>query len=166
MSIWDKATAVYCTKFGSQNGNLGQGEKCAFFSLKPLFSVDPIRSEKVKGETHVFQKINLVALALAGSLAVHGQTIQPPYSSNYTLVSLGPVAIPTYYGSLTFQGAATLLITSAVEGSSVIYAMPVIRGISGHITGLEHRSRTHRPTRSMPGSNLVQAACSSPEAIT
>src|SRR5580700_3314467 len=78
----------------------------------------------------------LGALGLLFAVAADGQTVQPPYSSSYTLVSLGPVP-GLDYGALTFLDTSTLLYTSCNEGcgNSVIYSVPVTRGSNGHVTG-------------------------------
>ena len=81
----------------------------------------------------MFRKIPphvLGVLSILFAQAADGQTVQAPYSSNYTLVSLGPGL-----GALTFLNPSTLLITGG-EGSSTISAVPVTRGASGHITAL------------------------------
>src|ERR1035438_5543243 len=72
----------------------------------------------------------LGVLGLLFALAANAQTVQAPYSSNYTLVSLGPGL-----GALTFLNPSTLLITGG-EGSNTISAVPVTRGANGHVTAL------------------------------
>jgi hypothetical protein len=86
----------------------------------------------------VIRKTILAALALTSIPVVWCQSVQSPYSSNYALVSLGPVpSFGNYYGSLTFLNASALLLTDGVEGGSVpIYQLPVNRGPDGHITSL------------------------------
>ncbi|MGA3040102.1 MAG: Ig-like domain-containing protein [Bryobacteraceae bacterium] len=86
----------------------------------------------------MIRKTILAALALTSIPVVWCQSVQSPYSSNYALVSLGPVpSFGNYYGSLTFLNASALLLTDGVEGGSVpIYQLPVNRGPDGHITSL------------------------------
>ncbi len=81
----------------------------------------------------MFRKAGFAALALASIQAAWCQfAVQSPYSSNYTLVSLGTSANP---GALAFLNPSTLLTTLG-EGSNTIYSVPVTRGTNGHITGL------------------------------
>jgi hypothetical protein len=79
----------------------------------------------------------LISLALSVGGVLYGQTIQPPYSSSYTLVTLGNLpAVPGPYGGITFLNPSTLLLGSDSEGSGgAIYSIPVTRNSSGHITG-------------------------------
>ncbi len=84
----------------------------------------------------MLRKIALITLALAGIQAAWCQpTVQPPYSSNYTVVSLGGLPGSLLVGALAFRNPSTLLITEG-EGSSTIYAAPVTRAANGHVTGL------------------------------
>jgi hypothetical protein len=85
----------------------------------------------------MWKKLLLILLALSAGRAVRGQTIAPPYSSSYTLVTLGNLpAVPSPYGGLTFLNPSTLLLGGDSEGTNgAIYSIPVIRNSSGHITG-------------------------------
>ncbi|MGA3044768.1 MAG: Ig-like domain-containing protein, partial [Bryobacteraceae bacterium] len=83
-------------------------------------------------------RLLLVMLSVTAGVPICGQSIQPPYSSSYTLVWLGPISqfVPSY-GSLAFQNTATLLVTDPVENAdATIYKVPVSRGSDGHINGL------------------------------
>lgn len=79
----------------------------------------------------------LVVLALSAGGAIFGQSLQPPYSTSYTLVTLGTVpSVPADYGAIAFLNPSTLLLTGASEGTSAaIYALPIVRAANGHITG-------------------------------
>jgi hypothetical protein len=83
------------------------------------------------------KKLLLILLALSAVRAIRGQTIQAPYSSNYTLVTLGNLpAVPGPYGGLTFLNPSTLLLGGDSEDAGgAIYSIAVIRNSSGHITG-------------------------------
>lgn len=52
---------------------------------------------------------------LFGLVAADGQTIQPPYSSSYTLVSLGGCP-PAGYCALAFLNPSTLMIGAGENG--------------------------------------------------
>jgi hypothetical protein len=71
--------------------------------------------------------------------ACHAQTIDPFYAGSYSLTSLGSVpGVPTQYGGLTLKhdDYNVLLIGGAAnQAVGKIYAIGVVRGVGGHITG-------------------------------
>jgi hypothetical protein len=86
----------------------------------------------------MLRKVVVAALALAGIPAAWCQTIQPPYSSSYTLVTLGGVpGVPQTYAGITFVNYSTLLMGGQHAGSDSgnLYQFSVVRGTNGHITG-------------------------------
>lgn len=86
----------------------------------------------------MLRKVVVAALALAGIPAAWCQTIQPPYSSSYTLVTLGGVpGVPQVYAGITFLNYSTLLMGGDHAGSDTgnIYQFSAVRGTNGHISG-------------------------------
>jgi hypothetical protein len=88
----------------------------------------------------MLRNVVVSALVIAGTQATWCQpVIQAPYSSSYTLVSLGVVApaLPQY-GPTAFLNASTLLLAACIEGctNGIIYTLPVTRAANGHITVL------------------------------
>jgi hypothetical protein len=82
----------------------------------------------------MLNKLVLVALTFAGVPAAWCQpALQPPYSSSYTLVSLGPGG-QEGFGAITFLNPSTLLLGNGEGG--FIYSIPVTRGSNGHVTSL------------------------------
>lgn len=89
--------------------------------------------------------IFLIAICFAGSEAqtpcvgVAGASVQPPFNTIYSCVSLGSVSgVPISYGSLTlkYDDSNILLIGGAANGSTGrIYQIGVIRDGANHITG-------------------------------
>jgi hypothetical protein len=82
--------------------------------------------------------LTAAAVALSSELAT-AQTVAPAFSSRYSLVNLGAVpGVPTNYGGLTVMegNTNTLLIGGNANFSTGgIYAIGVVRGVGGHITG-------------------------------
>ncbi len=85
----------------------------------------------------MLKKLLLLLLALSAGGAIKGQTIEPPYSSSYTLVAFGNLpTVPGPYGGIAFLNPSTLLLGSDSENTTgAIYSVPVVRNASGHITG-------------------------------
>src|SRR5579871_6036378 len=82
--------------------------------------------------------VGLCVLVLASALAVNGQpAMQAPYSSSYTLVSIGLTGA-SGGAALTFFNPSTILISGG-EGTPTIYQLPVTRGTNGHITSVGTR---------------------------
>lgn len=83
------------------------------------------------------------SLLLLGLAAVTccstAQTINAPYSSNYSFIDLGSVTgLPANYGGLTMKAGDTntLIIGGAANGANgVLYEVGVTRDGSGHING-------------------------------
>jgi len=79
----------------------------------------------------------LLTLSLCPSLFA-GAVIAPYYSSNYTLIDLGPAGnVPNAYGGLNIVAgnSNTLLLGgSANTAGGLFYTVPVTRGAGGHIT--------------------------------
>jgi len=80
----------------------------------------------------------LVMLTLAG-LSSKAQTLQPPFTNDYSIVDLGAVpGLPTPYGGLTFKAGDpnTILIGgSANDAAGKLYSIGVRRDVSNVITG-------------------------------
>lgn len=80
----------------------------------------------------------LLVLALCPNLFA-GATIAPFYSGSYTLIDLGPAGnIPNAYGGLNIVAGdnnTLLLGGNANAAGGLFYALPVTRGVGGHITG-------------------------------
>ncbi len=78
----------------------------------------------------------LVGFACVCALG-RAQTINAPYSSNYSFVDLGSVgALPANYGGLTLKAGDpnTLIIGGAANGANgALYEVPVVRDGTGHI---------------------------------
>ena len=75
--------------------------------------------------------------AIASGLSA--QTLDPQFAGVYTLQDLGSVTgVPANYGGMTFLrgDTNTLLLGGAANGGTGrIYAVPLVRGVDGHITG-------------------------------
>lgn len=83
---------------------------------------------------------SLLVLSLAtGTCLAVAQTINAPYSSNYSFVDLGSVtSLPANYGGLTMKAGdmSTLIIGGAANGANgALYEVGVTRDGSGHING-------------------------------
>src|SRR5262245_28585399 len=78
----------------------------------------------------------LIALAATPATAL---TLEPPFAANYVAVDLGSAPnVPNYYGGLTvkFDDPDTLLLGGAANSPiGGLYAVPLVRDASGHITG-------------------------------
>jgi hypothetical protein len=71
--------------------------------------------------------------------AVRCQSILPPYSSSYTLVTIGrPAGVPNPFGGIAFLNWSTMLVGGGADGSyGAIYQVPVLRDLTtGHIKRL------------------------------
>ena len=79
----------------------------------------------------------VVVAGMAG--AAMGQTFGPAFEGSYTLLDMGSAAnVPGPYGGVTFKSdnANTLLLGAAANSASgSVYAVPIVRGGDGHITG-------------------------------
>ena len=83
-------------------------------------------------------RITLVAVSTALLVAsAQAASISAPFSSDYTLVSLGSVAgVPSNYGGIAFLDNNTLLLGGAANGGGgVIDEVAVTRDINGNING-------------------------------
>lgn len=86
-------------------------------------------------------RTSIISLAVLGLLAAAApsQTIQAPFSANYSYVDLGSVpGIPGPLGGITFKhdDPNVILLGGAANSSAgAIYAVPVTRNAAGQITG-------------------------------
>jgi cysteine-rich repeat protein len=94
----------------------------------------------------------LVALAATPATA---QTLQPPFAANYVATDLGSApGVPNYYGGLTikFDDPDTLLLGGAANSPiGKLYAVPLVRDGSGHITGFAGTAVLHAEAQNIDG---------------
>jgi hypothetical protein len=97
------------------------------------------RDLRVPAVASTFFAVALAILGPAGS-AAHGQVIQPPYDSVYTLTDLGAVpGLPTPYGGLDFLlGNPNVVVIGGAANAAAgqLFTIGVVRDVQNHITGL------------------------------
>ncbi len=99
-----------------------------------------VRAAGVAAETSRALAAALMALAvLCAASPAAGQTVEPPYDTNYTITALGPVpGLPSKAGGLTFLtgDSDTILIGGkATTGDGELFSIGVTRDGANHITG-------------------------------
>ncbi|HZR79597.1 MAG TPA: myxococcus cysteine-rich repeat containing protein [Candidatus Binatia bacterium] len=83
------------------------------------------------------------------------QTVQPPFAASYSMVSLGTApGVQPYYGGLTikFDDPDTLLLGGGANSAvGKLYAVPLVRDQSGHITGFAGTAAAYAPAPGIDG---------------
>jgi YVTN family beta-propeller protein len=82
-----------------------------------------------------------LCLLLTFALPATAQVVRAPYDASYTVADLGtPAGVPGPLGGLTFLPGDpdTIVIGGAANGAGgALYALSVVRGAGGHITGFD-----------------------------